>query len=120
VTEHTTPQESVLSVFRGHAAHLDSQSEKAAAREHELNETIPVAQAALGDLKQQIAALTAQAAQLDGEIAQMVKERDEVAAARQTLAEQGAYAHRVISIAEQASTTGTLTDGQLDTREVAQ
>jgi chromosome segregation ATPase len=115
-----TPEGAVLSMFRGQAMHWNAQSEQAAAREHELTETIGQAAKADDELRAQITALVAQAEQLEGELAQMRKEHAEVAAARKALAEQGAYAHRVISIAEQASTTGTLTDGQLDTREVAQ
>lgn len=115
-----TPQESVLSVFRGHAAHLNATSEKAAAREQDLNEALAPARERLGQLTAQIAALGAEATQLEGSIAQMVKERDEAAAQGHAAREAGAYACQVVELAEKASTTQTLTDGQGVTGEVAQ
>lgn len=121
--EQQTNQESVLSVFRGHAAHLTATSEKAATREHELNEAIAPASRQLADLTAQIAALGAQATQLERDIAQMVKERDEAAAQGRAAREQGAYAYAVIDLAAKASLTETLTEGELDVRkagEVAQ
>jgi ABC-type transporter Mla subunit MlaD len=119
VTEPTTPQASVLGLFRGVAENLVAAADKAAALEADLNGRIEEHTAALAPLLRDLEALNAEIAARRQILAGLTQERDDAHANATAAAAQGSYAQSVIDLAEQGP-AATLTDGQLGTGEVAQ